>query len=212
MNKYLIVTLYVFCSTKTIAQTNSDKLKIPANVYLSYNGGIISSGIKGGLKYPILVIDKIKFKKNSRINKIKYDHYITSNFGWLYHEGFNNNLQITLGYDLWRTNSKGFYTFLSPEIGFCRTFLDGTVYQVSNDQQVSIHRHAGYNYALATIGGGIGYNFSITKSKPFSIYTKLNILGISPYNSTLFLTPNIEAGVVFTPSGFLLINTKHLSK
>ena len=111
-----------------------------------------------------------------------------------------------------RTKSNGFLTEFSPEVGLSRTFLGGTTYQVDNNGNVSIEKYAGYYYALVSVGGGIGYDFSKTKQKPFLIFSKLNVLMMFPYNSTIYLRPVAEIGLIYKPLVFLSFKVKSKSR
>jgi len=107
-----------------------------------------------------------------------------------------------------RTKLNGFVTEFSPEVGLSRTFLSGTTYKVDNNGNVTIVKAAGYFYALISIGGGIGYDFSKTKQKPFIIFSKCNILMMFPYNSTIYLRPVLEIGLIYQPLNFLCLKVK----
>ena len=111
-----------------------------------------------------------------------------------------------------RTKSNGFLTEFSPEVGLSRTFLGGTTYQVDDNGNVSIKKYAGYYYALVSVGGGIGYDFSITKRKPFSVFSKFNVLMMFPYNSTIYLRPVMEIGLIYKPINFLSLKVKSKSR
>lgn len=107
-----------------------------------------------------------------------------------------------------RTKSKGFFTEFSPEVGLSRTFLGGTTYQVDDSGNVTRKKFAGYYYALVSIGGGIGYDFSKTKRKPFLIFSKCNVFMMFPYNSTIYLRPALEIGLIYKPLNFLSLKVK----
>lgn len=79
---------------------------------------------------------------------------------------------------------------------------------VNENGAVKIKKLAGYSYALVTVGGGAGYNFSEKKGIPVSLYSRLNILMMFPYNSTVYLRPAIELGVIYRPNGFLQVKVK----
>jgi len=113
-----------------------------------------------------------------------------------------------------RTKANGLFTEFSPEAGLSRTFLGGTTYQVDNSGDVTIKKHAGYYYALVSAGVGIGYDFSKIKHKPFLIFAKLNMLMMFPYNSTIYLRPAAEIGLIYKPMNFisLKVKSKHLKK
>jgi len=96
-----------------------------------------------------------------------------------------------------RTRFTGFVSEFSVGPGISRTFLGGTTYKVDDAGNISIVKLAGYNYALVTIGGGFGYDFSIVKHMPFSTVAKLNIISMFPYNSTIYFrrSLNLESGI-----------------
>jgi hypothetical protein len=98
-----------------------------------------------------------------------------------------------------RTNNKGFISEFSFGPGFSRTFLGGTTYKVDDNGNISVIKLAGYNYALITIGGGFGYDFSLKKQLPFSTFTKMNLISMFPYNSTVYFRPVLELGIRYMP-------------
>ena len=83
--------------------------------------------------------------------------------------------------------------------GFSRTFLGGTTYRVDDRGNISVVKLAGYNYALITIGGGLGYDFTAKKQLPVSGFAKMNLILMFPYNSTLYFRPVLEIGIRYTP-------------
>ena len=96
--------------------------------------------------------------------------------------------------------SNGFFTEFSPEIGYSRTFLGATTYKVNDNGDITIEKLAGYNYALITFGGGLGYDFSMKKALPFSAIAKMNIISMFPYNSTIYFRPVLEIGIRYFPN------------
>jgi hypothetical protein len=69
---------------------------------------------------------------------------------------------------------------------------------VDNAGNISVIKLAGYNYALITIGGGFGYDFSMKKQLPFSTVAKMNLISMFPYNSTIYFRPVLEIGIRYT--------------
>jgi hypothetical protein len=113
-----------------------------------------------------------------------------------------------------RINNKGFFTEFSAGTGFSRTFLGGTTYRVDNLGEVTVIRFAGYNYALIIAGAGLGYDFSKLKGKPISVFYKLSMLTMFPYNSTFYFRPAMELGLIYRPEKFIqiLIRKKTVNK
>jgi hypothetical protein len=181
---------------------------------LSYTGSMIYSGARVGFEFPVTATSIATINKSGFIKDFEKEQFITTQLSWYHHPAFQDNIYLTAGWKMRRTKSTGFFTEFSPEIGISRAFLGGTTYQVDDNGNVTIKKYAGYFYAVASVGGGIGYDFSKTKQKPFSVFSKLNILTMYPYNSTIYLRPTLEIGLIYKPANFLSfnINSKHRTK
>jgi hypothetical protein len=109
--------------------------------------------------------------------------------------------------------SKGgpWFTEFNTGLGYSRTFLGGTTYRVDESGNVSIVPAAGYSYAIASVGYGVGYN---SKNMPVSLYSRLSMLFMFPYNSTIYPRPTLEVGLIYIPVHFLerKIKTFHKEK
>jgi hypothetical protein len=175
---------------------------------LSYSGSIIYPGAQFGFEFPVTSTEVIIQKKTGIQKEVAKDRYITTQMSWYHHPAFHNNIYLTAGWTMRRTRSTGFFTEFSPEIGISRTFLGGTTYLVDENEAVTIKKHAGYFYALVSVGGGIGYDFSKTKQKPFSVFSKLNLLAMFPYNSSIYLRPTLEIGLIYKPAYFIPLKVK----
>ena len=73
--------------------------------------------------------------------------------------------------------------------------------------EVSVRKLAGYGYALATVGGGLGYDFSRRKAAPLSVFYRVNLLAMLPYNGSVYLRPITAVGLICKPANFLAIKT-----
>jgi hypothetical protein len=210
IEKFCLASLLSTISILVISQNvNSVAIeKKSTNLFFSYNGAIIYPGARLGIEIPVNTIYLSPVNKEGIKQAFMKDRYLTAKLSWYHHPAFHDNLYFTAGWTMRRTRSTGFFTEFSPEIGISRTFLGGTTYQVDENGNASIKKHAGYYYAVASAGGGIGYDFSKTKQKPFSVFSKLNILTMFPYNSTIYLRPTLEIGLIFKPSSFLPLNIK----
>lgn len=186
--------------------------KKSSNLVLSYNSSIIYPGARVGLEFPVYTINETSILKSAIRKETVKDRFITAQLSWYHHPAFHDNIYFTVGWTMRRTKSTGFFTEFSPEIGFSRTFLGGTTYQVDDNGEVTIQKLAGYFYALTSVGGGIGYDFSKTKQKPFLIFAKLNILAMFPYNSTIYMRPTLEIGFIYKPEHFLPHKIKSKNK
>jgi hypothetical protein len=47
-----------------------------------------------------------------------------------------------------------------------------------------------------SLAGGFGYDFSKTKNQPFKIYLKPSLFVLSPYNSSIYIRPTYEIGII----------------
>lgn len=197
-----------FCSGFSQMREMMGNEKKSSNLKLAYNSSLIYSGARFGVEFPVKSTEVSKSGNSVKKRDFINDLYITANFSWYHHPQFHDNIYFTSGCILRRTKPNGFFTEFSPEIGYSRTFLGGTTYAVDNDGNISIEKLAGYNYAFISVGEGLGYDFSKTKSMPYLVYYKFNLFSMFPYNSTFYLRPAMELGWIYKPSDFLSIKTK----
>ncbi len=208
--KYFLILLLLGSPMGVFSQ-NQDTVKIirrSSGLSLSYNSSLIYPGVRTGVELPV---ETIHFSKIKRSGKKKYfvkDRFITVNLGWYHHPGFHDNVYLTGGWTMRRTNPNGFFTEFSPEAGVSRTFLGGTTYVVDDNGNVNIEKLAGYFYGLVSVGGGIGYDFETTKKIPVKVFSKFNLLMMFPYNSSLYLRPAVEIGFIVKPANFLRMMVK----
>ena len=212
--KYSLLIFLMGFSLKVFSQ-DQDSAKIirrSSGLSLSYNSSLIYPGVRAGVELPVETIHLIKSKKSGEKKYFIRDRFITLNLGWYHHPQFQDNIYLTGGWTMRRTNEKGFFTEFSPELGISRTFLGGTTYVVDDNGNVRIKRLAGYFYALISAGGGIGYDFEKTKKIPLKVFLKLNLLMMFPYNSTIYLRPAAEIGFVYRLPNFLSMKVKSKNK
>jgi hypothetical protein len=212
INRICTVIILLFTIQRMQAQSGSAqgaKQLVSSNLKLSYNSSIIYPGLRIGTESLVKRIAVTKAK-----NKLIYkDRFLTSNFSFYHHPTFHTNTYLTVGYTFRRTRHKGFFTEFSPEIGYSRTFLGGTTYQVGDNGNVSVKKLAGYNYLLSSIGFGVGYDFSKkSNNHPIAMFLKPNIIVMAPYNSFLYVRPTLELGVIYKPKNFLKHSTKNIKK
>ncbi len=208
MKKILIPILLCFALVSN-AQTIDNKENKAANLTLSYSGSITYPGARCGIEVPMKTVELTKKQKVF----IK-DRLLTAQIGYYHHPSFHDNLYLTAGWTMRRTRPNGFFVQFSPEIGYSRTFLGGTTYTVNDNDNVSIKKMAGYNYLLMSLGGGLGYNFEKTKNLPIAVSLKANILAMAPYNSSFYLRPTVELGIIYKPKHLFNhnIKSKHIIK
>lgn len=175
---------------------------------IGFNSSVIYPGATTGIELPIAETYITKLLKGGMEKRITRSQFLTADLSWYHHINFHDNLFITFGWTNRRTRKNGLVTEFSPGIGYSRTFLGGTTYKVDEDGHATIEKLAGYSYALVKVGGGIGYDFSAVKSKPFMIGYKLNLLTMFPYNSTIYLRPTMEIVLIYKPPHFLPVKVK----
>lgn len=186
--------------------------KKASNLSLSYISSLIYPGARLGVELPVSTIYITKISKSGKEKDFTKDRFVSANLSWYHHPAFHDNVYLSAGWTMRRTKSNGFLTEFSPEAGLSRTFLGGTTYRVDDNGNVTIKRAAGYYYALISVGGGIGYDFSKTKQRPFLLFSKFNLLMMFPYDSTIYLRPVMEIGLIYKPIDFLSLKVKSKSR
>jgi hypothetical protein len=203
----LVICIYsIFCVAQNVDSIHIEKKS--SQLTLSYISTLIYPGTSFGIEFPVNTIFVSKQNKPAGVKDYTKERFITTNLSWYHHPAFHDNIYLSAGWMMRRTKSRGFLTEFSPELGVSRTFLGGTTYQVDDNGNATIKKFAGYYYALVSIGGGIGYDFSKTKQLPFLIFSKFNVLLMFPYNSTIYLRPVVEIGLIYKPSDFLSLKVK----
>src|SRR5450759_3800206 len=195
----LILTLF-YCSFCT-AQ-NDSIIKTPDrhfNLKLSYNSSLIYPGISAGIEFLLSQVNVQRLKKQTYIKSFTKGRLIAVNLNWYHHPDFHDNLYLTTEWVMRRTKLNGFISEFSAGPGYSRTFIGGTTYKVDDSGNISVIKLAGYNYALITFGGGFGYDFSMKKQLPFSVFGKMNLISMFPYNSTIYFRPVLELGFRYMP-------------
>jgi len=210
--KYLALFLCFFASFLLAQSNSSNQPKISSSIKVAYNSASIYPGIRLGFELPTQIIYKRKTKKNNQKKQIKKSQFLTFNIGYYHQADYHDNLYFTVGYTFRRVEQKGFFTEFSPEIGYSRTFLGGTTYQITDAGQVGIKHSAGYNHLLFSLGVGFGYDFSKLLSKPYALFYKANLMVILPYNNSVHLRPAMELGIIFTPAKLLPRHIKTIIK
>ncbi len=207
MVKLIFYLLFMIWAFTLNAQTTDTLIRKSTNLSFSYMGSLKYPGARFGIELPVKTI-LLKKMKSNREKSIVKDRFFTSNIGWYHHPTFHDNVFVTAGWTARRVLQKGFFTQFSPEIGYSRTFLGATSYSVDHVGQVSINKLAGYNHLFLLAGLGMGYDFEKISAKPIAIYSRLNAMFMYPYNSTFYLRPSVEIGLMYKPKNFLNRNVK----
>lgn len=205
MRKIGISILVLLNSFLCLAQSDTINASLVRhyNLKIAYNNSvIIYPGISVGVEFPLQQLSVRIIKNKEHFRDFTKERFISGNLNWYHHPDFHDNLYITAEWVMRRTNYKCFIWEFSSGPGFSRTFLGGTTYKVDDMGNISVVKLAGYNYALLTIGGGFGYDFSVKKQLPVSTFAKMNLILMFPYNSTLYFRPVLELGIRYTPGRF----------
>ena len=208
--KFSLIFLLTVYFTNCFGQEDTLKSKEirSSNLMIAYNSSLIYPGARIGIETPVTATYITRLLKSGDKKEIVKDAFITANLSCYHHHDFHDNIYLTFGWTMRRTKSSGYFTEFSPEIGYSRTFLGGTTYKVNDNGDIAIEKLAGYNYALVSVGGGIGYDFSVVKAKPFLVCYKINLLTMFPYNSTVYMRPAMELGFIYKPSHFLTFKVR----
>lgn len=173
-------------------------LSYSQSVKLGMNSSILHPGAKAGYEWAYKTTYLEKTKRSGKVKNITKESLFSGNLGYYHHTGFHDNLYLTFGWTKRRIATKGFFVEFSPEAGISRTFLGGTTYKIDDEGGIEVKNCSGYFYPLVSVGGGIGYDFSkVHKETPFSVYSKLNIISMFPYNSSIYVRPTFELGLSY---------------
>ena len=170
-----------------------------SNLRAAYNSSLIYPGATIGIDFPVHYITFTKYRKDSTSKSLYKLRFFSASLGYYHHQGFHDNLYILPEWVMRRSKPGPWFTEFTAGLGYSRTFLGGTTYRVDESGNVSIVPLAGFSYAVAAVGFGVGYNYFVTKNIPVCIYSRLNLLVMFPYNSTIYPRPTLEIGIIYTP-------------
>ncbi len=207
--KIRLLALLVFIPVLAHAQptAGSRVTRTSADLRLGSSSYLIYPGITAGIELPVRVINLTRTRARGETKTIAKERFVAAGLGWYHHPGFHDNAYLTVEWIRRRTRPGGFFTQFAPGIGYSRTFLGGTTFRVSDGGEVSVRRLAGHGYALATVGGGLRYDFSRRKAAPLSVFYRVNLLAMLPYNGSVYLRPVTAVGLICKPANFLAIKT-----
>ncbi len=189
----LLISIPNICSGQSDTATTAFCPK--PEIKISYLSSLIYPGVSAGAGLMIKERDITRQKRKSGSVTFALRQFAAVNINWYHHPGFHDNLYLTAEWSERKLRKSGYYSEFSVGPGYSRTFLGGITYKIENDGKVSVKKHTGYNYALVNIGGGIGYDFSSVKKTPLSVFAKMNLIFMFPYNSTIYFRPALELGV-----------------
>ena len=187
MKKLFALFLWLACLHSTQAQMS---------IKAAYMSSVTFPGFKVGIEMPTKV-KTITKQRSWGTKTILKERYWTLNVGFYHHPDFHDHLYLLAERQFRRQYSKGFFMELAPGIGYSRTFLGKATYTLADDGTVSKKTLAGYNFLMLSVAAGVGYDFSKTKNLPFKLYLKPSFFAIAPYNSTKYMRPTYEIGMIY---------------
>lgn len=214
MRKVAVLVFLFFTSVPAFNQDTLSSVSLKKVDYrLSYTCTIIYPGFDATIEYPLKSFEVHKTYMDNRVKKIFKDRFAALNIGFYHHPGFHDNIYLCANWTMRRTQASGVFTEFLPGLGYSRTFLEGTTYKVDDSGNISKEKWAGYNYLLLSLGTSLGYNLRIRKKLPVSFFTQLRFICMLPYNSTIYLRPMIQMGIIYHPASVKrLIRNKNKGK
>jgi hypothetical protein len=198
-----------------MAQSERPPLERGVNAHASIVGALKYPGIKVGVDYQVIQKQVEKTKRKGTVKNFYKNGYITSNLGFYYHKGYNTNFFLQGGYQWQRVRSNGWFTVIEPQLGVSRTFIDGTVYKVSNDGNVTRKRGAGHFYLAPSLSFGFGKDLSLKKGNiPLTLFSKVTLFTNLPYNNFIYVRAMAEVGASYHITNFMphTVKTKYKKK
>lgn len=195
---FILLGLFSLLSAKAQNATELPQTGIKASLDRNFK----STGFAIGIEKPYKVTQVEKQKKWG-VKTILKERYWAFNVGFYHQNTFHDNLYLLAEWQMRRQKSKGWFFEFAPGVGYSRTFLDGTTYQVVDNGEVTHKSISGYNYALLSLTGGVGYDFSKKMDTPIKVFLKPNLSFFAPYNSSLYMRPSMSLGIVYSAKNFL---------
>jgi hypothetical protein len=204
--KHFFLSMGLWCLT--LAVTAEENAKAPTigfssntGLKVAYMGSLLYPGFKLGLERPFRV-KQINRKKSWGTKVVNRERAFVLNLGFYHHKTFHDNLFLLGELQFRRQQPKGMFYEFTPGIGYSRTFLGGAAYNVDDNGNVSVQALSGYNYAMFSLAGGVGYYFSLKKNKPLKLYLKPSLLIMTPSNSFIYARPTAEIGFIYKLKNF----------
>jgi hypothetical protein len=206
MKKLVFAAVLMFINTQfSFAQksvTIRKEMDKTLNVKAAYMGSITYPGFKLGVEFPMFAKEKTRTKANG-VTKVKLkERFITANLSLYHHSTVHTNLMLNAEWQMRKTRQNGWFTEFAPGLGLSRTFLDGTTYKINETGSFDKVSLAGHTYFMASVMGGVGYDFNVKKEKPIKAYFKYGLLIFAPFNSFILPRPTVELGVITSLSTF----------
>lgn len=209
LNLLIWIMVQMLAGNVVAQSVEPEPVKQGINAHASMVGALIYPGLRIGADYKVFVKEITKSKRNGKVKVLNKSRFITANLGFYYHKDYNVNIFLHGGYQLQRMRSTGWFKTLEPQLGISRTFIDGTVYKISDASDVTTKKRAGHFYFAPALSLGIGKDFSVkNENKPFAIFTKLTLFTNMPYNNFIYVRLLGEIGVSYHMNKVMVHNVK----
>jgi len=184
---FIVASAALFVQAQDIPPVASNSLRI------SYMGSVTYPGFKVGYEMPYKHTQVFKERRTGVKTFIK-ERSLNVNFGMYHHPTFHDNYFLQTEWNLRRQKSKGMFYEFSPGMGASRTFLTSATYKVDDRGNVSKIPMAGNYYALLSVSGSAGYNFTVRGNLPGKVYVKPGLIFLFPYSKLAYVRPTVELG------------------
>lgn len=198
-----------------MAQSARPPLERGVNAHASIVGALKYPGVKVGVDYPVIQKQVEKTKRNGSVKNSYKNRYITTNLGFYYHKDYNANFFFQGGYQWQHVRSNGWFTAVEPQLGVSRTLIDGAVYKVSNDGNVTRKKGAGHFYLAPSLSFGFGKDLSAKSGNmPLTLFSKVTLFTNLPYNNFVYVRVMAEVGASYHIADFMMhtVKTKYKKK
>jgi len=208
MKKQLAFLCMILClGSFAFAQTYGESSLSSSNIKVAYNASILYPGIRTGIESPYKQIEVTRFRRDGSVRHYIQKRYLSTELGFYHHPTFHDNIYLLAGWQTRRYRPQGFFTELSPSLGFSRTFLAGETYVVDESGNIRLEKLSGYNYLMVAMGAGCGHTFKNGRSA----YARLSLLTMFPSNNYVYFRPSIDLGMIWQPKRFLRSKLRSVS-
>ena len=215
VNSIKIGVVFQLISFGVMAQSVEPAVERGVNGHVSLVGALKYPGVKVGADYMVIQKEIEKTKRSGVVRRIYKNRYVTTNVGFYHHKDYNTNFFLQGGYQWERMRSSGWFTALEPQLGISRTLIDGIVYKVSDDGNVTRRKGAGHFYVAPSLSFALGKDLSLmNENLPLTIFSKVTLYSNFPYNNFVYVRVMAEVGVSYHFAGFMkhTVNTRHIKK
>ncbi|MCF6241852.1 MAG: hypothetical protein L3J74_10975 [Bacteroidales bacterium] len=219
MKGKFILVLFIFIAWQNVQAQEKKvyykdfKLGEYAPISVSYYGNlIIHPGIKAGIDWNLLLIEKTKENKK-RIKTVRKILYITPNIAYYSHKSSHKGLIISTDLYWRRYSKKLFYSEFGLGLSYYRIFNSGETWEINDDGIVSNIGNTSRGYFAPSFAFALGKHFVYKKNIPVAVFIKINTNLLLDYNATSVPEFSFELGTAWTLNrGIKRGNVKTLSK